>query len=77
MNPLLACLDRALHSQARNKALTNGFQAIAEAYFEEYTDATEMDFETRQAFDHLFDMSFPSGETDDGLTADDLASKTQ
>lgn len=71
-------LARALESQAKNTELDNGFRAIIRAYFEDYTDATELDGTTYSAISHLFEsFCFPSGETDDGKELDTLINEVK
>lgn len=70
-------LARALDSHAKNQELDTAFRAIIRAYFEEYTDATELDGHTYSAIDALFNFCFTSGETDDGKELDTLINEVK
>jgi hypothetical protein len=62
-------LARAVESHVKEERLLDAFQAIRDAYFEEYTDAVELDSRTERAMRHIFDLCFPSG-TNDGKDFD-------
>lgn len=59
-------LMRAIEGEAKERNLTEAFQAIVQAYYEEYTDATELDSTTYSALSHIFDICFPFGEDAEG-----------
>jgi hypothetical protein len=67
-------LALALESSFRDRDLTAAFDTIVQAYYHEYTDATEMDGETMLAVRHLFDMLLMGG-TDDGRDFDEVIAK--
>ncbi len=75
MHPLAVALERAIINNEKNKAVAAGFDAIVAAYYEEYTDATELDHQTYSSLEHLFNICFPSGETDDGRDFESFATK--
>jgi hypothetical protein len=65
-------LMRALEGNQREKEAIAGFKAMIRAYFDEYTDATEIDRVSYIALDHWFEIIFISGETEDEKELDDL-----
>lgn len=62
----LTCLVHSIEDHFKSIALTEAFDKIVDAYFDEYADATEVDGETYRALEHLFEFCFW-----DGVTADD------
>lgn len=68
-------LRKALENQVKAEALTEAFNAIVAAYYEEYTDATELDGQTYSALEHLFGICFPFGETVDGREFEKIVQK--
>jgi len=71
-----AAFLHGLYAHMQDERLMDAFEQLIEAYFAEYTDATEVDRETYWALEHLFDMCFPSG-TEDGRTLDDLVTRNE
>jgi hypothetical protein len=57
-------LGKALESHAKEKVLLEGFRAIGEAYFEEYTDAKVFDPHFYSALLAVWEVCFPSGTSD-------------
>jgi hypothetical protein len=55
-------LQKALEQDFKDKASNEALAHIRAAYFEDFTDATEMDNEFMTAFDAVFNLLFPSGE---------------
>ena len=74
MNAMM--LSRALESEFRERTLGEGFDAIVASYYEEYTDATELDDNFASALETVFDICFPSGETLDGRDFATICRKT-
>ena len=64
-------LAKALESQFKEKTLLEGFQAIRDAYFEEYTDAKQFDGHFDSALRAVWEVCFPSG-TSDGQDFDEF-----
>lgn len=52
----------AMEQQENNKASSDALEHIRKMYFEEYTDATEMDDEFAHAFKTIFELLFPLDE---------------
>lgn len=65
-------LMHAVDSHFKSVELTDAFDNIVKAYFEEYTDATEIDPQTFAALKHLFDICFWDGETADDRTLEQV-----
>jgi len=57
-------LARAIESNMKEETLLDGFRAIGEAYFEEYTDADKFDHAFESALRLVWDVCFPSGTLD-------------
>lgn len=68
-------LGKALESHFKGERLADAMDAIVEAYFEEYTDADELDGNFRSALETVFNVCFPSGETDDGREFEEIEKK--
>ena len=73
MNAFL--LANAIESSFKHKNLVDAFEAIVAAYYEEYTDADELDGEFYSALQTIFYVCFPHGETDDGREFEDFTKK--
>lgn len=65
-------LLRAIESSFTEKEHWYALRVIHRAYFDEYTDATEMDIPFAEAFERIFELLFPSGESPDGLELEDF-----
>lgn len=63
---LSASFMLALENFQKSNRAAEMMAVIQEQYFEEYTDAEEMDSNFCQSFGDIFDLFFPSGETEDG-----------
>jgi hypothetical protein len=70
-------LIRALESEQQNRELVAGFKAMVRAYFNEYTDATDIDGESYTALSHWFNLCFYSGETDDDQDIDAIIAEVK
>lgn len=71
----LACLMlHALDSKFKEERLSDAFEAIVEAYYEEYTDATEVEGEFYHAFETIFNLCFPF-DMPDGREFEDVIKK--
>jgi hypothetical protein len=68
-------LAQLIASSFREKRLVEGLEAIVEAYYEEYTDAEELDGEFRSALEKVFDVCFPCGVLADDREFEDLIRK--
>jgi hypothetical protein len=66
---------KAVESALRGRRLTDAFHEIVVAYYEEYTDATELDPGFEAALSTIFEVCFPCGETHDGLEFSDLVKR--
>lgn len=70
-------LALAITSAFKEQNLTDAFDAIVAAYYEEYTDAVEMDGTTRNCLQHLFDFCFPMGEDSKERVFDEIVEKPE
>lgn len=61
-------LQQSLNEHARTEQLKAGFTAIVQAYYQEYTDAGELDSETEQALTHLWNMLLPGEDWEEFIT---------
>lgn len=68
-------LTKAIESLFKDKALTEAFDALVAAYYQEYEDADELDHEAEASLLLWFELCFPGGETPDGREFADLISK--
>ncbi len=68
-------LGLALEHDFKEVLLTAAFDNIVVAYYEEYTDATEMHGEAYSAVECLFNICFPSGENRDGRELEEIVRK--
>jgi len=66
---------RAVCSALQDRELTDAFDLIVARYFEEYTDATELDGTFSSALETVFDLCFPGGEDEQGRTFEEVATK--
>ena len=70
-----AAFLHAVASAAKEQNLAEAFDAIVAAYYEEYTDATELDDQFQSCLEHIFDTCFQFGETPDGREFNDIIRK--
>lgn len=61
-------LTKALEQRAKDAMTIVALEHIRASYFEEYTDATEMDDEFEKCFEAVFNLLFPSGSDEYGNT---------
>jgi hypothetical protein len=66
----------AVCSALQDQELSAAFDLIVARYFEEYTDATELDPTFYHALQTVFDLCFPSGEDDRGRDFEEIAKKS-
>lgn len=71
----LFILGKALERDANEKASMEALNHIRTSYFEEYTDATEMDAGFAGAFEAIFNVLFPSGEDANGNEVESYLTK--
>lgn len=64
-------LTKALEQHAKDRASVDALIHIRNSYFEEYTDAWELDDEFTKAFEAIFGLLCPSGEDRDGRMLED------
>ncbi len=72
---LAAAFALGLEHHLKEKNLSAAFDLMVAAYYEEYTDATEMDGATYSAVEHLFEIFFPHGENADGKELEEIVKK--
>ncbi len=65
-------LEKALEMADKAKRSEAAIRHIIESYFEEYSDATDLDDGFSCSLDHVFELLFPSGETEGGMTLHEL-----
>ena len=68
-------LLRALESAAKEQNLTDAINAIVAAYYEEYTDATELDPQFYNALRVIWDMCFFTDENSDSESFEQVIQK--
>ena len=71
-----AAMLRAVESAFTEKAREYALVQIHDAYFQEYTDATEMDPAVAGAFEQVFNLLFPAGETPSYRELEDFLSRS-
>lgn len=69
---------RAVHSLRREQDLTEAFRHLVDLYYEDYTDATELDGEFEAALKACWDRAFGADNEDaDGRTFDAAAARPE
>jgi hypothetical protein len=67
-------MTHAIADRFKQDNLSEAFDSIVAAYYEEYTDATEVEGEFYSAFESIFNLCFPFGMPD-GREFDDAIKK--
>lgn len=68
-------LLEAIDGPVKEQNLSSAIDSIVAGYYQEYTDADEMDQDFELSLKTIFDVLFPCGENADGLSFEEITKK--